>query len=853
MEFLQAYYTSCRMGQSNPGFQFYSYSKEITSEELVEIEKLTVYNKPLLSIENDNLPISIIYKKLESGKYLIASTKYIGKDYAGSRTEGNRFTHALVQANGEIHSIGTLMNNINFKHGLSDEESGIETKPELLSILKLSETTNEADLYEIKLLSEIFNNNDKLTKQLALLFASNIEKIETGRKIVIADNSKDISLLIRAMFALFPNHLSQQIYFKTYSKDPSREDYDIVGTCIEGVNFDFNNEIAVSHQYYVIHQNLVQSSKVELNENFKNSILTYFLYTPDQVVAFKNFIVEYLTYEQLNKDFYGLANLFVFKINQPQIPSKEYEQLLRLIEQYAKKEKIDLLIELFKPFEQIIESFKIDGETQSPETTLEIANKIFAILFKCFSKLSSTNLKNEILKFWFASWEIFFKLNKEQLEPALRNIISQWSVIQQLEYSITYLESNEILDYNYLKTAQYSILYSAGLLNCAKPTEFDFIYTPMRNNISGNINLLIKHIDDQQFMLPHLCKIVYLNLEEEKRNELINNMYNVCSIKNSFEVVEQHFSTLEDKGILFHLLGEKFKQKDRDKKTFWNVYEMHFKNKQNPIEDFRTFFDGYLEYNNDFDENELKKLMVIAKKIDCEKHINHLVFAIEEFFTFDKPNEIDSNRIQYLKNLCNVDKIFTENKFYSLLEKIYDLDKSSNTQLAAILTEEYIFRIKQLSIQKLKSLHKWLLNLLIEKTKSNEDFDALFFYTYKINSTVAIKDELFDKLIKVLKRNNYQNKLFTEYIVYAKNSDNQCQKHFNNFLKDRLPKLSPTKLKALLEYTNSVFIGQGSKSSNDFTKALIKEAKTRSESKPIEIFKSKLKNIFTKKNKNDEK
>src|ERR1700733_14799786 len=102
MNLLQAYYTSCRIGQSSAsGFQFYSHSAEITSDELAEIEKIGNYiaptnlkSNPTLEDIASDFPVSFTYFKLKSGRAGVQQSVALSQDYSG-RT-GNYFSHTLL-------------------------------------------------------------------------------------------------------------------------------------------------------------------------------------------------------------------------------------------------------------------------------------------------------------------------------------------------------------------------------------------------------------------------------------------------------------------------------------------------------------------------------------------------------------------------------------------------------------------------------------------------------------------------------------------------------------------------------------------------------------------------------------
>lgn len=90
MEILQAYYTSCKYGQSGSGFQFYSYSEGLSSDELDEIASFVDYVAPTNlptnpspeEIERD-FPVAFSYFRLASGRVGVVQSVALNHDYTG--------------------------------------------------------------------------------------------------------------------------------------------------------------------------------------------------------------------------------------------------------------------------------------------------------------------------------------------------------------------------------------------------------------------------------------------------------------------------------------------------------------------------------------------------------------------------------------------------------------------------------------------------------------------------------------------------------------------------------------------------------------------------------------------------
>jgi hypothetical protein len=129
MKLLQTYYTSCRVGQSGAsGFQFYSFSEGLTSEELFEIEKIGNYIAPLNLPSNpsnediDSLfPVSFNYFKLKSGRVGVLQSVALIQDYSGR--PGNFLSHAYILESGNFPFFPILLfKSSSFRTNLTSDE-----------------------------------------------------------------------------------------------------------------------------------------------------------------------------------------------------------------------------------------------------------------------------------------------------------------------------------------------------------------------------------------------------------------------------------------------------------------------------------------------------------------------------------------------------------------------------------------------------------------------------------------------------------------------------------------------------------------------------------------------------------
>ncbi|MBQ7827344.1 MAG: hypothetical protein IJ386_03675 [Clostridia bacterium] len=121
-------YTSWKGGG---GFATFAKSEDITAEELQELTGKLTYSKPVELPDNPGdeeirtlFPVNSVYFRLKSGRYCMAQSSYVGKDYAMDVNPrwGNFMIHAYLfdSPDGELAAM-SLESDL-YKHSLTDEE-----------------------------------------------------------------------------------------------------------------------------------------------------------------------------------------------------------------------------------------------------------------------------------------------------------------------------------------------------------------------------------------------------------------------------------------------------------------------------------------------------------------------------------------------------------------------------------------------------------------------------------------------------------------------------------------------------------------------------------------------------------
>lgn len=826
MKFLQAYYTSCKVGQSSaPGFQYYAYSIGCLEDELNEIERITVYNKPI-GMESD-YPLSLQFKALDSGRYILASTKYIGQDYAGSRNEGNRFSHALILDNKSINfNPAVLISLIQFKEELSNEEANTPTKPQALPIVELNQSIDSTKL--LHNISNKISENDAFSSKLRFIINAIIDSKDSNRKVLIADNTPNILTLTQALSFCLPLEVFKNISFKTYAKDPSREDYDIVGTSPEGSSFDFNNDIMMNHQFYAFN---TQTNKISTNiQTFKftDFVLNNYQYNVSNLNKFKDFINTYFDYKNINKDIDALVSLFLLKDNPIPPDCQTYNHILSTINKYAKKTKRDELFKLLS-LQQIFSLWSTQDEVK--QTIEQLANTA--------TKTNNAAIKKEIFLFWLTSWSNTYDFQQQNDDTTEQIIEEQWSKYRKFGVAFSDIFDDVQVQSLLQPVGQHTTLYLSSILNIANSSDLTRLI-----NHNENFNKLINSMSQNQQLafcdklpiknnvLQIITRLLYGNNKNPSfRDNLIENIYQISERKDILEDVEHYYSSQKDYEIFFKLLSLKFSKSKNQSKTFWSTYNQHFENGQIGVEYFKPFVSKYIAQSKSLKEDEVEKILGISLKIKDSVLLDDVANRYEQFVTFSDPDH-DKREKKRVKKLIEISKqtnVITDKKSYKLLEYIYQFVDNEGMSASQFFNDQNSIKSFFGNLDKIEiiKLHEWLLTLAVERTDSQKDIKATYTYISGTGNT-QLKEIYEDALIDMFKYNSYRGDHLKYYLKYSF-ENNSNTKTFDSVLVKKISKLSPSKIENLIKHYSRVF--SRSKKEREHAKILMGRALKLSQNK----------------------
>jgi hypothetical protein len=237
--FMQWKFTSCRYNIENAnGFNTYSMSEGLSREDKDDLIRYAGSYTPPDHLpfhptqeEIDALfPVVLASFALRSGKWAVTRTVYIGKDYAGVRW-GNFFSHGIIAptTNWPFHPI-RLWNSKLFANGLTDAELQEHSPPPLPPL-----TIDENDLRDFS--SEIprFLGHQSIREQSLMPLLAATQNQNTGKTVVLRDESEHIPLWIAAIQYAFPPRMASGISFTTYMHTLSKSQrFHVTGTLLEG-------------------------------------------------------------------------------------------------------------------------------------------------------------------------------------------------------------------------------------------------------------------------------------------------------------------------------------------------------------------------------------------------------------------------------------------------------------------------------------------------------------------------------------------------------------------------------------------------------------------------------------------
>lgn len=349
MQALQHHYTSCRKGLSgSAGFQTRTRTLGLQPDEQREAERRGGYAPPR-DFPDEPTPDEIVqdfprafrYYLLESGKWALTYSCYVGQDY--SRRWGNYFAHTLIGP----ETFPSLLWPIDFYEWdgwqmcLPAEDDTAEM-PEPLPEVDLAAILPASSfiLAELKeFLAESPGRGHFLEKMIRAVFLGH----GTGRSLVIRDSFVNGLFWVACVQKAFPHTHVSKITFSTYQF--SDRNCAAVNATTGETEFDFD-EAQRNYQFYMFdfvknrHSNIA-----ETGPDYAQLVVGWMATDPDRLSEFHAFMQSF-EHCGLDQELFWAARLFQLKNRDFEPTSEEWAAIISFADRFVIAQAREPLLEI---------------------------------------------------------------------------------------------------------------------------------------------------------------------------------------------------------------------------------------------------------------------------------------------------------------------------------------------------------------------------------------------------------------------------------------------------------------------------------------------------------------------------
>jgi hypothetical protein len=343
----QTHYTSSRMGHSgHAGFGFHSISADVDPGDLQQIGPLGELTLPRdmdLAADQaqlvENAPILLRFRLLESGRWVLIRSRYLGTDYSGR--SGNFFAHALIGVPDELRHWPVDYVGWSGWHERLEHDDGQPSPP--LEQVSLDRLVPPAEL-ELKALARFIDGDRRRTELLTQMIRAAFLRAETDRAILIRDPGDQGIKWIACIQKAFPRQSSLHLSFCTYQYDSCESE--AVNVSVGETNFRFD-DADFGYRFFAFDLVDERYSKVpEIAAEYPAVIAGWMARTPARLEAFHRFMEGF---DLTALDTGVLLGLRLFQIDQGEIPlptGADLEVLLGFAEHYTRAQMRDRVVAL---------------------------------------------------------------------------------------------------------------------------------------------------------------------------------------------------------------------------------------------------------------------------------------------------------------------------------------------------------------------------------------------------------------------------------------------------------------------------------------------------------------------------
>lgn len=764
MKLLQAYYTSCRVGQSGAsGFQFYSFSDGLTNEELFEIEKIGNYIAPLNLPSNpskediDSLfPVSFNYFKLKSGRVGVLQSVALIQDYSGR--PGNFLSHAFILESGNFPFLPiSLYKSSSFRTDLTSDEWNTTNIPSKLPTVELETLVKNPNIC-LSSVQDFLAENDNETI-FSQIINSIIEHSVSNRKIILSDNQINISFWLASISFSFPLHLANTITFSTYSIDPANNNSLISATSQDGNRFNFTNEAAYQFQYYIFNIPLNKHSEVNHSSTYADVANTSLTISYDRFIKLHEFFNKF-NYQLINNDIDLIYKIFTASEEKGQFQF-EWSELLGFVCQYAKD---TYLKEFLRTNIEYLDQVLVNIIDDTP-SIIKFFDQSLSILKKTQIRIDF-KINFDLYLFWLkkvVSCTEEKNLNPVYLKKLLFDnepIVNQFIILGDhfkneyfnnenfnvLHNYLSDTETNSCSTYVLAITVQNSVLCKYPFENIFNIPAFNLIinkYT--QNSKSGqNLELLFSSIVDiklYSILFDKLSSIlsfdILLSIAQKSDKNIIKPEVLLTFVKES------------GNAKLYIALMPYFLANVPNKSTyFWNSIE-YLNSKQITPQQYEYLITSYISINKPI-KNETQKIIQLIIEKGCITILPQIVEEYELSLSLESQKNEDYDEIAEFSLLKENYKITTQYNVVELWILLFDLKQNNLTTVLSAL-KKVNSDLNNLPALKLNAFIILFFRYIIPLISKEKDFYYIFLFISKIThegTSLIFQNELINYTLK---------------------------------------------------------------------------------------------------------
>lgn len=840
MRFLQAYYTSCRLGQTGQaGFQFYSHSDGITNAELYELERLCGYEPPLnvgnIQTQEEidkTLPVSFSYFKLSTGRFGVIQSVMMLKDYSGR--PGAHFAHILLMENNDLTFYPIDLYKSDFlRTTLSEAEWSNTEVPELLPILEIPQ-----ERIRNRMLTQIqdFLSKEENESNFKKIINSVIDGYPENRRLIIGDDYFRNPLWIASLLYSFPLSISKNLTFSTYKSDIDRVDFKLCATNPQGAKFNFNDSANYNSRYYIF--NFIQNkfSETESELAYPQLASSAISISYDRLSELFDFF-ENFNYRKLDQNIDNILKLYTLS-GKFSNTNNNISELIDFLSKYGKKQYL----------ENFLASHKIILEKIISEESEESKNII--TLFSNLNEIASITNKNSDSKIIFELYTVWLTsgLFNQKAEKLNQNFINQLKSINQGIILVlsknqpdfkTRFFNNALFNsfYIYLSDTNTNSFAAYTLIITAQNCEIsDYSYNEVFKN-----NFFIKIVN--QFLTkqtPEAVSFLFENLSEENGIVILKKFIRIKSSEFSNSILKAIEKQTYSESGKSDILNEILKTDNTSIKVVFFPYFLKLSSGKRAL--FQKFYDTIkdengvstkktfiLEYiaNGLPTDKEIFQLLPELQKLNDEKVLKNAIIGIEDKMSFSlKKEEFSHLDIKEIIEIKRRNKLITPGNFTELK---YSLIQLQNEEYKTFLESiKSINSDLNIPANELKNFWSLFLSDSLSLISKKKDFYYLFLLTQKISYNIKGEDA-YSTLIKEIKNNSKNNKPLLEYLLKFYFEQDKFEESLN---KNRIK-----------EVVQAVFMAQPEKLINSIKDDFYKAAKESKEKGRITVFFNQLEEI----------